>query len=229
MSKSRHLFPEIDALLSDPLIRAVMKADRVDEDNLRIMLEDIAQARQMTQTLIVRGVVSIGNHTPGYRRGVGMIVLNSEGKVLIGHRRDIVETQTDQPTAWQLPQGGIEPGETPQVAALRELREEIGTDNVEIVSESQSWFRYDLPAPLRQTTIGRQRLGQEQKWFLMRYLGLDSDIDIATEHSEFTAWRWADLQTIGDMAIQFKRALYREVIAELAPSPPIGRLAGQDL
>ncbi len=229
MSKSRSLFPAIDTLLSDPLIRAVMKADRVDADNLRIMLEDIAQARQLARPSIVPGVVSIGSHTPGYRRGVGMIVLNSEGKVFIGHRRDIVDTQTDQQTAWQLPQGGIEPGETPQVAALRELREEIGTDNVEIVSESRSWFRYDLPAPLRQTTRGRQRLGQEQKWFLMRYLGVDADIDIATEHSEFTAWRWADLQTIGDMAIQFKRVLYREVMAELAPSPPIGRLAGQDL
>ncbi len=99
MSKSRSLFPAIDTLLSDPLIRAVMKADRVDADNLRIMLEDIAQARQLARPSIVPRVVSIGSHTPGYRRGVGMILLNSEGKVFIGHRRDIVETQTDQPTA----------------------------------------------------------------------------------------------------------------------------------
>jgi putative (di)nucleoside polyphosphate hydrolase len=231
MSKARSLFPSIDNLLNDPLIRAVMTADRVDEDDLRMMLEDIAQTRRLAlpaRPAVVPGVISIGDHTPGYRRGVGMIILNPDGKVFIGRRRDIATIETDLTTAWQFPQGGIELGETPHIAALRELREEIGTDNVDIIAESRNWFRYDLPMPLRRTTPGHLRLGQEQKWFLMRYLGDDSDIDIFTEHPEFSAWQWTNPETIPDMVIQFKRALYREVMSELAPSPSGRGRAAQD-
>lgn len=163
MSKTRDPFSSIDNLLKDPLIRAVMTADKVDEDELRLMLEDIAQKRRVVlraRPSVVPGIISIGNQTPGYRRGVGMIVLNRDGKVFVGLRRDIAKTKTDLATAWQLPQGGIEPGEIPSAAALRELREEIGTNNVEIIAESRNWFRYDLPVPLRRTIAGRELLGQ---------------------------------------------------------------------
>ena len=118
---------------------------------------------------------------------------------------------------WQMPQGGIDKGESPADAALRELEEEIGTRRAEIVYESRAWHRYDLPAHLiGKAWQGRFR-GQEQRWFLLRFTGTDGDIDIATDHPEFKEWRWASPAVLCDLIAPFKRKVYRQVVAEFRP------------
>jgi putative (di)nucleoside polyphosphate hydrolase len=138
------------------------------------------------------------------------MLLNPRGQVFIAQRIDTPGT------AWQMPQGGIDPGETPRQAALRELREETGTDNAEIIAESRDWVRYDLPEDLAPKLWGGRYRGQEQKWFALRFLGTDADIDIAGEHPEFSAWRWAELAEVPDLIVPFKRALYRRVVDEFS-------------
>src|SRR4029077_6820138 len=109
--------------------------------------------------------------TPGYRPGVGIMLLNRAGEVFVGRRIDMPAMP-----AWQMPQGGIDPGETPLQAALRELKEEIGTAKAELLAESQHWLKYDLPAGLARDIWGGRYRGQQQKWFAMRFIGDDSDI-----------------------------------------------------
>jgi putative (di)nucleoside polyphosphate hydrolase len=120
-----------------------------------------------------------------YRRGVGIFLLNEANRVFVGRRIDTVN-------AWQMPQGGIDAGETPRVAALRELQEEVGTDKAEIIAETADWLRYDLPVPLvGRVWSGRYR-GQEQKWFAMRFKGRDEDIRLDRHEPEFNAWQWVE-------------------------------------
>ena len=143
-----------------------------------------------------------------YRRGVGMILINAEGGVFAAQRKDTAQE------AWQMPQGGIDKGESPRQAAFRELEEEVGTRAAEIIGESRDWYRYDLPVDLVPRVWKGRFRGQSQKWFAMRFLGDDGDIDIATEHAEFTAWRWVALQDLPALIIPFKRSLYRDLVAE---------------
>ncbi len=146
-----------------------------------------------------------------YRRGVGIMLLDREGRVFVGRRIDREEE------AWQMPQGGIDPGETPRQAAWRELKEETGIDRAEIVAESAGWLRYDLPSTLRGKAVWRGRYrGQQQKWFVMRFLGVDGDIDVATSHPEFSAWKWVPARQLTQLIVPFKRALYRQVLKEFA-------------
>ncbi len=143
-----------------------------------------------------------------YRSGVGVVLFNAQGHVFVGRRID----QSSE--AWQLPQGGIDAGEKPKAAARRELKEEIGTDKVEFIAEVRDWISYDLPPDLvRQVWKGRYR-GQRQKWFAARFIGADSDIDIATPHPEFDAWRWVPIDQLGALIVPFKRDLYRRIMDE---------------
>ena len=148
-------------------------------------------------------------HALPYRPCVGMMVLNRAGQVFVGRRSD---TRTD---AWQMPQGGIDAGETLETAALRELREEIGTDRVAILGRTRDWLYYDLPDYLLGKVWGGHYRGQCQHWFAMRLQGRDALIDIATEHAEFDAWCWADANRLPALAIDFKRPVYEAVLAEL--------------
>ena len=145
-----------------------------------------------------------------YRPGVGILLLNSTGKVFVGRR---IDTTAE---AWQLPQGGIDPGETPRQAALRELQEETGVTLVEVVAESRDWLCYDLPAEIAGMVWGGRYRGQRQKWFAMRFLGEDSDIDIATAAPEFNAWRWAALEEVPAQIVPFKRPLYDAILEEFS-------------
>lgn len=149
---------------------------------------------------------------PGYRRGVGTVLFNREGLVFAARR-------ADAPDAWQMPQGGIDAGEAPHAAALRELAEETGTGKAEIVAETAGWLSYDLPPALAATIWKGAYRGQAQKWFALRFLGTDADIDLdADEHPEFVEWRWLPLADLPRLIIPFKRPLYDAVVAELGPA-----------
>jgi putative (di)nucleoside polyphosphate hydrolase len=149
------------------------------------------------------------------------MLLNHDGNVFVGRRIDMPAGLA----AWQMPQGGIDPGETPRGAALRELEEEVGTDKAEILAESRGWFRYDVPPEIARGIAdargypgglwgGRFR-GQRQKWFAMRFTGSDSDIDpAASEHPEFDAWEWVAPARLPELIVPFKRQLYLDVLAE---------------
>ena len=145
-----------------------------------------------------------------YREGVGMMLLNPAREVFVAKRIDTVSE------AWQMPQGGIDAGETPQQAALRELREETGTDKADIVAQSRDWLTYDLPDHLIQKLWGGRYRGQRQKWFALRFTGQDSDINIATEHPEFSEWQWIAMRELPDIIVPFKRDLYRAIVAEFS-------------
>jgi putative (di)nucleoside polyphosphate hydrolase len=156
--------------------------------------------------------VSAGGPPRFYRPGVGLLLFNRAGEAFVAQRLDMPSD------AWQMPQGGIDAGESPRRAALRELKEETGTDRAEIVAETKDWHRYDLPPDLARSLWGGKFRGQAQKWFALRFLGDDSDIDIATEEPEFSAWKWAPLATLPALIVPFKRPLYEAVLAELAPA-----------
>jgi putative (di)nucleoside polyphosphate hydrolase len=145
-----------------------------------------------------------------YRRGVGIMLLDPRRRVFAGRR-------IDTPEAWQMPQGGIDPGESPRQAALRELEEETGTAKAEILAETKDWLRYELPPERRQRLWGGRYRGQEQKWFAMRFLGSDEDIDLARHHPEFDAWKWVAAADLPGLIVPFKRALYEAVLREFAP------------
>ncbi|MEM6727593.1 MAG: RNA pyrophosphohydrolase [Pseudomonadota bacterium] len=147
-----------------------------------------------------------------YRKNVGVMLMNASGLIFVGQRRDNPEP------AWQMPQGGIDKGESPRAAALRELEEETGVPPslVEIAAESPGWIAYDLPADLIPKLWGGKWRGQEQKWFLMRFLGEDADIDITRHDHEFRAWRWSPVADLVPSIVPFKRAVYEQVIAVFA-------------
>lgn len=143
-----------------------------------------------------------------YRPGVGIMLLNGKGRVFVAQRLDMPSE------AWQMPQGGIDKGEDPLDAAWREMREEIGTDKAELAAESHDWFSYDLPPDLADRIWKGRFRGQRQKWFVFRFQGKDRDIDIETEHPEFSAWKWAKMKKLPDLIVPFKRRLYAELIEE---------------
>jgi putative (di)nucleoside polyphosphate hydrolase len=143
-----------------------------------------------------------------YRPCVGVVLLNKAGKVFIGRRNDKTKE------IWQLPQGGIEPGEDAAIAAKRELYEETGVRNVKIIKSHLDWLSYDLPEEIRKAHWGGKYLGQKQKWFLMEFLGDDAEINVNSQIPEFDAWRWIDKEELLDIAPGFKRDVYQKIIAE---------------
>ena len=145
-----------------------------------------------------------------YRKGVGLMLFNPVGMVWVGRRLD------QQGEAWQMPQGGIDEGETPEQAALRELEEEIGTASAVIVGESKGWLTYDLPPELVGVAWKGRYRGQKQKWFALRFTGTDEEINIAGEHPEFAEWRWVEFERLIELIVPFKRDLYAQVTAEFA-------------
>jgi putative (di)nucleoside polyphosphate hydrolase len=143
-----------------------------------------------------------------YRQCVGIMLMNGHGNVLVARRTDMPRTP-----AWQMPQGGIDWGETPGEAAIRELEEEIGTKKAEIVAES-GWMTYEFPAEVAPRVWGGRFRGQRQKWFLMRFTGSDADIDLGSKHAEFDAFRWVDPEELPALIVAFKRQVYIDVVSE---------------
>jgi putative (di)nucleoside polyphosphate hydrolase len=140
-----------------------------------------------------------------YRQGVGIALINARGQVFVAQRIDTKES------AWQMPQGGINERETPREAALRELHEEIGTDKARIIATARKWLRYDLPEDLQNKIWKGRYRGQEQKWFLMKFLGTNADINIATAHPEFSSWKWLPFTSLPRVIVGFKRDTYAQV------------------
>ena len=147
-----------------------------------------------------------------YRRNVGVMLVNAEGHAFVGQRAD---RQPHEPPAWQMPQGGIDKGEDPRAAALRELTEETGVtpDLVTVEAETEGWIAYDLPHDIVPRIWKGRFKGQEQKWFLLRFHGTDDQIRLdADDHQEFTEWRWLPADEVLSQIVPFKRAVYAQVI-----------------
>lgn len=143
----------------------------------------------------------------GYRAGVGIVLLNGAGKVFVGSR---IDTPGDH---WQMPQGGIDKGEAPLTAVLREMEEEVGTAKAQIIAETDGWLSYDLPKDLRKKLWRGQYKGQVQKWYLGRFTGSDSDINLATEHPEFDRFQWVDAKDLPKLIVAFKQPLYQLILS----------------
>jgi len=166
------------------------------------------------------------DHLP-YRPCVGIMLFNKHRHVWIGRRADADPKRRKYGTWWQMPQGGIDKGEDPARAALRELEEETGVKSAKIIAETTDWLTYDLPADLQGKAWKGRYKGQQQKWFAVEFSGSDDEIMLdegpAGTHPEFDAWRWAQLPEIVDLIVPFKREVYRKVISEF------GHLASNDV
>lgn len=201
-------------LISDPMVRLIMKADGIDERELRELLSQavaVMKDHPQEPSTILNTDSTLCNVSEPFRWGVGIMLLNSAGHVFVGQRNDVSEV------AWQMPQGGIEPGETPQVAAIRELREELGTSHIDIIASTKDWLHYELPKELLDRMPTVQWKGQTQKWFLMKFGGADDEINIATEHPEFSKWQWVPAERLIELIVPFKRQLYKSLLDEFAP------------
>ena len=155
----------------------------------------------------------------GYRACVGVMVINRAGLVWVGRRADMPGEAEGSGSWWQMPQGGVDKGEDPAAAALRELKEETGITSATIIGSTPGWLRYDLPPHLIGIAWDGRYRGQEQKWYAMRFLGEDSEIDISPPDPakiEFDAWRWVEIAELADLIVPFKREVYGQVVEAFA-------------
>jgi len=147
--------------------------------------------------------------TKKYRKCVGIMILNDNNEILVGRR-------LDHPSGfWQMPQGGIDDNENPEEAVWREMMEEIGTNNAELIKMSSQWINYKIPQDtLDRLPWGKKYVGQTQKWFVFRFTGQESDINVETENPEFSEWKWAKLNSLVDNIVPFKRDVYKKILEE---------------
>ena len=146
-----------------------------------------------------------------YRPCVGICLVNDDGLIFAGKRID------NRAEAWQMPQGGIDEGEDAITACFREMNEEIGTKNAELLAEYPDWLDYDIPEPLANKLWDGTYRGQSQKWMLLRYKGTDAEINIATDIPEFEQWQWMSPDRLVELAVPFKKDVYRALMAEFKP------------
>ena len=144
-----------------------------------------------------------------YRKCVGMMILNNQNQILVGRR-------LDHPSGfWQMPQGGIDKDENPKEAVWREMKEEIGTNNAELLYESSNWFNYEIPSEtLKTLPWGNLYIGQEQRWFVFRFKGKENEINVKTENPEFSEWKWIKYDSLLENIVPFKKEVYKNVLKE---------------
>ena len=158
--------------------------------------------------------------TLAYRPCVGIMLISSAGLVWVGKRADMPGDAEGEGEWWQMPQGGLDPGEDPRAGAMRELYEETSVRSATLIGETAGWLTYDLPPHLVGVAWGGKYRGQKQKWFAARFDGSESEIDISAPpgHSaEFIAWKWAPVTELVGLIVPFKREVYASVVAELGP------------
>ena len=143
------------------------------------------------------------------RIGVGIIVLNSKNKVFVGKRKD---NPLDK---WQMPQGGVEPNELLLMAMKRELEEETSIKNIEVLKEFNRWLEYELPRNLIGKIWQGKYRGQKQKWFIVKFTGMESEININTKFPEFVEWKWIDMNLLPSLIVNFKKQVYKDILNEL--------------
>ena len=143
------------------------------------------------------------------RIGVGAIVLNSENKILVGKRKD------NPVNKWQMPQGGIDKNESFLAAMKRELNEETSIKNIQIIKELDGWFQYELPKNLIGIIWKGKFRGQKQKWFVVRFTGKESEINLKTKHPEFIEWKWVEMDELPKIIVDFKKEVYEKLLVKL--------------
>ena len=143
------------------------------------------------------------------RIGVGIIVLNHENKIFVGKRKD------NPVYKWQMPQGGVDKGEDFITAMKRELKEETSIDNIKIIKEIDGWLEYELPKNLLGIIWKGKFRGQKQKWFIVRFTGTDSEINLETKYPEFIEWKWIEMNKLPEVIVNFKRNVYVKLLSEL--------------
>ena len=153
-----------------------------------------------------------------YRRGVGAVIFNSSGLVWLGRR--LSNTTNKITDSWQMPQGGIDKNESPEIAVLREVEEETGTKKVEIIGQLKDWVDYELPPNLVGVAWNGKFRGQSQLWFALRFRGNDTDFDLTVHgNPEFSEWRWAELASLPKLIVPFKREIYTQIAVEFKHWP----------
>ena len=157
------------------------------------------------------------NKNLGLRKAVGIILARDDGKIWTGKRKIGIGVRPNEEKLWQMPQGGIDIGESPENAAYRELEEETGTNSAEIIFSLEEWLEYNLPPELIGKALGGKFKGQKQKWFLMIFKGEDSDFNLNNHIAEFDEWTWRDIEEMPDLVVDFKKELYLKLIEKFSP------------
>ena len=153
----------------------------------------------------------------GLRKAVGIILTRKDGKIWTGKRKIGIGVRPNEKNLWQMPQGGIDIGETPEEAAFRELEEETGTKSAEIILSTNDWLEYNLPKDLLGKALKGKFRGQKQKWFLMLFKGNDKEFNLDKYEPEFDDWSWRELEEMPSLVVDFKKDLYLELVKKFSP------------